>query len=127
MLGRTNNILCPVSALLAYLAARGDGPGFLFLLSDGRPLTKHSSVREALSAGGVDSSRYAGHSFRIGAATAASTCGLNDSTIQAGGRVQPFNYTFALLGMNLPVFQQSSGMGQLSQNNNSDIVVISFL
>ena len=64
VLGRTNNILCPVPAVSAYLSARGDGPGFLFLFSDSRPLTKHRfiySVHEALSAGGVDPSRYAGH------------------------------------------------------------------
>ena len=89
VLGRTNNDLCPVTALLAYLAVRGNGPGFLFLFSDGRPLTKQRfihCVREALSAMGVDSSQYAGHSFRIGAATAAAACGLNDSTIQMLGR-----------------------------------------
>ena len=28
--GKTNNKLCPVTAVLAYLALRGNGPGFLF-------------------------------------------------------------------------------------------------
>ena len=30
ILGKTDNDLCPVSALLAYLARRGDSPGALF-------------------------------------------------------------------------------------------------
>ncbi len=51
VLGRTHNALCPITALLAYLAKRGNGPGFLFLFRDGRPLTKSrfvARVRQAL-------------------------------------------------------------------------------
>ena len=95
VLGRTRNALCPVTALLAYLALRGNGPGFLFLCAGGHPLTKQrfiSAVREALATIGVDPSQYAGHSFRIGAATAAGVCGLNDSTIQMLGRWQSSAY-----------------------------------
>ncbi|XP_064384103.1 uncharacterized protein LOC135333113 [Halichondria panicea] len=89
VLGRTNNPLCPVTALLSYLALRGNRQGFLFLFADGRPLTKSrfvSQVRDALSRLGVDSSRYAGHSFRIGAATAAGAHGLSEPVIQMLGR-----------------------------------------
>ena len=71
VLGRTKTILCPVAALLAYLVIRSNGPGFLFLFTDGRPLTKArftSEVRSALSAVGLNPNLYAGHSFRIGAA-----------------------------------------------------------
>ena len=85
VLGKTNNDLCPVTALLAYLALRSSGPGSLFLFLDRRPLTKQrfiQPVRQALSAIGVDHSQYAGHSFCIGAATTASAHGLSDSTIQ---------------------------------------------
>lgn len=95
VLGRTNNTLCPVTDLLAYLAVRGNGPGFLFLFSDGHSLTKQcfiSRTRDALSANGVDSSKYAGHSFRIGAATAACARGINDSIIQMLGRWQSSAY-----------------------------------
>ncbi len=79
VLGRTNNLLCPVTALLSYLALRGNRQGFLFLFADGRFVSK---VRDALSHLGVDSSRYAGHSFRIGAAGAH---GLSEPVIQMLG------------------------------------------
>ena len=52
IVGKTNNKLCPVSALLAYMAIRGSKPGFLSHFEDGRLLTKKrfvNAVREALS------------------------------------------------------------------------------
>ena len=79
VVGRTNNKLSPVAVMLAYVAIRGNNPGFLFKFQDGRPLTKSrfvESVRGALRAAGFDPKAYAGHSFRIGAATTASACGL---------------------------------------------------
>ena len=84
-IGRTNNDLCPIAAMMAYLAIRGGSEGPLFRFKSGQPLTRErfvTKVREALSASGVDHSKYAGHSFRIGAATTAAQCGIADSTIQ---------------------------------------------
>ena len=52
--GRTNSIICPVTALLAYLAIRPPSPGPLFIHDDGSPLTRSglvSAVRAALSGG----------------------------------------------------------------------------
>lgn len=46
------------------------------------------SGREALAALSLDPSHYAGHSFRIAAATAAKVCSLSDLTIQKLGRWQ---------------------------------------
>ena len=89
VVGRTNNKLCPVAAVLAYLALRGNGPGFLFKFQDGKLLTKTrfiEAVRSALDAARLEPKAFAGHSFRIGAATTANACGLNDSTIQMLGR-----------------------------------------
>ena len=60
-LGRTYDRLCPVSALLAYLAVRPPTPGPLFLLSSGVPLSRRflvTSVRTALSSVGIDTSRF---------------------------------------------------------------------
>ncbi len=89
VVGKTSDKLCPVAATLAYLALRGNGPGFLFKFRDGRPLTKArfvDAVRSALATAGLNPKDYAGHSFRIGAATTAHSRGLNDSTIQTLGR-----------------------------------------
>ena len=88
-LGRTSNELCPVAALLHYLAIRPTQDGPLFILEDGRFLSKDllvQKLRQALSAGGIDSSSYSGHSFRIGAATTAAACGIEDSLIKILGR-----------------------------------------
>ena len=46
--GKTGDILCPVSALLAYLAVRGALPGPLFQLQDRSPLTKDYFSSEQL-------------------------------------------------------------------------------
>jgi hypothetical protein len=87
--GRTGSKLCPVAATLSYMAFRGPIQGPFFLLEDGTPLTKSVftfKVREALTEAGLDPTHYAGHSFRIGAATAAAQIGLEDSTIKSLGR-----------------------------------------
>ncbi len=68
--GKTGNLLCPVTAMMAYLARRGDGPGVLFRFQNGQLLTRErfvSRVRQALKQPGIDPSKYAGHSFRSGA------------------------------------------------------------
>ena len=88
-LGRTTSPLCPVTAVLAYMASRQDTPGPFFRDRRGRPLTKATfvqKVRHALSQLGLPAEQFAGHSFRIGAATAAAKVGLEDSVIQAQGR-----------------------------------------
>ena len=95
-LGRTKSDLCPVSAILFYMVRRGTAPGPFFRFSDGRCLTRDlfvSGVKLALQAAGVESSKYAGHSFRIGAATTAALCGLQDSLIKTLGRWESSAYT----------------------------------
>ena len=94
-IGRTNNDLCPVMAMLAYLAKRGGDQGPLFRLNDGRPLTRShfvTALRAGLSASGIDQSQYCGHSFRIGAATTAAQQGIPDSTIKMLGRWESSDY-----------------------------------
>lgn len=88
-IGRTGGPLCPVEAVTAYVSARGTAAGIFFRFSNQDPLTKArfvSRVRQALMAVGLPYDNFAGHSFRIGAATAAAKAGLEDSTIRVLGR-----------------------------------------
>ena len=88
-MGRTHNELCPIETMLAYLAKMGGRQGFLFLFEDGCLLTRDRfvrAVREALEKAGIDQKSYAGHSFRIRAATTAARCGIHDSTIKMLGK-----------------------------------------
>ena len=88
-LGRTDTALCPVAAVLPYLALRGPGDGLLFRFKDGRALTRSrlvTAIREALAKAGLKPEEFAGHSFRIGAATTAAACGLPVDLIKMLGR-----------------------------------------
>ena len=94
-IGRTNNDLCPIAAMLAYIARRGGDQGPLFRRSDGQPLTRShfvTALRAGLTACGFDQSKYCGHSFRIGAATTAALQGIPDSTIKVLGRWESSAY-----------------------------------
>ena len=94
-IGRTGNTLCPVAAMLAYLAVGPRRGGPLFLFKDGRPLTRARLVdhlHQALLKAGIDPSAFNGHSFRIGAATTAHQKGIEDSSIQMLGRWQSSAY-----------------------------------
>ena len=65
------------------------------LLIEGRPLTREvfvAKVREALSEAGFDPLKFAGHSFRIGAASTAARRGVEDSLIKTLGRWQSSAY-----------------------------------
>ena len=78
-LGKTSSVVCPVVALLNYLAIRPGPAGPLFMFQDGSPLSRDQFVRkvkQALYAANVDKSQYSGHSFRIGAATSAAAAGV---------------------------------------------------
>jgi len=87
---RTQNELCPVSAVLAWLTNReADRTTPLFYFQSGAPLTRSTFVtrfKAALTTAGIDAARFSGHSFRIGAATTAARKGLSDSTIKRLGR-----------------------------------------
>ena len=88
-LARVEGPVCPVKALLPYLVLRGSSPGPLFRFQDGSTLSRArlvSAVCTALASHGLDVSRFNGHSFRIGAATTAAACGIEDSLIQTLGR-----------------------------------------
>ena len=90
-MGRTGMEVCPVTAILPYLVVRrarfASGP--LFVNEKGSPLSRIALVtwlRSTLNKAGIDSSKFSGHSFRIGAASVAAARGVEDSTIQTLGR-----------------------------------------
>jgi len=89
-LGATDGRLCPVKALLPYLAIRPEHSNSpIFIFKDGRPLTRQRFshlLNTLLSRLGYDSTLYNTHSFRIGAATTARQANIPDSSIQMLGR-----------------------------------------
>jgi len=94
-MGSTGNDLCPVNAMLVYLARRGPQSGPLFLFENGRFLTWDRFVRQiksALMAAGVSCKHYSGDSFRIGAASTAASRGIPEATIKTLGRWESSAY-----------------------------------
>ena len=94
-LGATSEELCPVAAILDFLAARWNTPGALFINSDGTPMRRRqfvSKIQHALHLAGVNERHFNGHSFRIGAATSASQAGVPETTIKLLGRWSSMAY-----------------------------------
>ena len=90
-IGSTSGTICPVRALKTYLSRTAmDHVGPLFCYSNGTPLSRSQFTKElrALLAhgAGINTVDYAGHSFRIGAATTAASKGLPHWLIQTLGR-----------------------------------------
>ena len=76
------------------MALRGPGEDPLFCFQNGNPLTRQRLVTtmwKVLQRVGIDCSKYLGHSFRIGAATAAAK-GIQDSLIKTMGRCESVAY-----------------------------------
>lgn len=87
----TQTSTCPVAAMTTYLAyAPAPTTAPLFTLQSGRLLTREfltATLRQLLPAAGVpQADLYAGHSFRIGAATSAAAANVPDWLIQTMGR-----------------------------------------
>ena len=88
-LGVSGTAVCPVAALMRYLAVRPPGDGQLFVWENSRPLTRTTFVthlRRGLQSAGLDMSQFSGHSLRIGAATSAAAAGVPDHLIKTLGR-----------------------------------------
>jgi len=84
-----NDELCPIAALLGYLACRPSFPWFLFLFSDGTQLSRihqYAELKVVLRATRIDTAGYSGHSFHIGEATIAVQVSFSGSLIQTLGR-----------------------------------------
>ena len=94
-LGRTRGTICLVVATLKYMVERDLSKGPLFRFENGRVLTRErfvTAVREALTTKGVDSSKYCGHSFHIGAAKTAVGLRIQDSLVRTMGRWESSAY-----------------------------------
>ena len=88
VIGRTQSPVCAVRAVAHFLCLRGNTPGPLFVFREGQALSRQSFtcfLRHRLAACG-HLGFYAGHSFRIGAATTAAAAGVPAHIIKAMGR-----------------------------------------
>ncbi|XP_067322346.1 integrase/recombinase xerD homolog [Anolis sagrei] len=86
--------LCPIRTLTKFLGVWGSTPGLLFIHQDGSPLTRFMAIcRGALRKLGLPHGEFGGHSFRIGAATAAAGSGIPVDSIKAMGRWRSSVYT----------------------------------
>ncbi len=95
MLQRTDLDICPVKAVLEFMAARVPGPCSFFTGQDGVGLTRRDfvvEVRKALVEKEIPEARISGHSIRIGAATAAAACGASEKEVKALGRWRSREY-----------------------------------
>ena len=95
ILGKTVDDHCPIMALLDNLTRRRHKSEALFQWHDGTPLSKTwfvEAVRQALTTAYLPAQDYAGHSFRIGAATTAAMVELEYSTIQTLGWWKSVSY-----------------------------------
>ena len=94
-LGKTGSPICPVDAILPYLAVRDNRPGPLFIFRDGRMLTRQTFgtlLDNVLDQLHLPPGEFNTHSFRIGAATSAKEAGIADSQIMMLGRWQSNAY-----------------------------------
>ena len=122
-LGNTGKALCPVSAILNYMAIHPEGEGPLLVLRDGRPLLKEVSIRKvraALEAAGIDRRSYSGHSFRIRVATSAAALGAPAHLIKAMGQWTSEAYQ---LYIHTPPHLDRSSSGRLSNPGTSPSII----
>ena len=108
-LGRTNSVVCPVKALLPYLAIRVSSQGCLFTSEDQTPLTRaqfKTLLSSMLRLAGLDDSNYNTQSFQIGAATTAKAISIADVHIQLLGWWRSSAYQ-GYIKMPTPVLQSS--------------------
>lgn len=80
---------CPVQAMLNFCKNRGHQPGPLFCHTDMSPITVSQFSAElyrCLIFCSLDTSRYKGHSFRIGATCLAADKGFSDAQIRTLSR-----------------------------------------
>ena len=95
MLGKPDDMVCPVSSLLAYLAIRGSKHGTLFIMANKHCFTPplfRTSLLQILKSLGLSTQEYSTHSFRIGAVTSAKAAGISYLHIKMFSRWQSDAY-----------------------------------
>ena len=121
-LGKSGTTVCPVAAIVNYLVARPREVGPLFVWADGSPLTRDcfvGRIRSILSRVVPNSSDYAGHSFRIGAATSAAVAGIPDNLIKTLGRWQSEAYMLYIRQPGEALAATSRILGSLPPSDNT--------
>ena len=89
IVARCPSLLCPVTAMQQYFLLAKPRSGPLFYFQSGRYLTRSSVthlLRDSARSAGLPHESLKGHSFRIGAASAAAAAGLPDWLIKVLGR-----------------------------------------
>ena len=89
VVARCSSLLCPVSATQRYFMLAQPRPRPLFYFQSGRLLTRSSVthlLQDSARCAGLPYESLKGHSFRIGAASAAAAAGLPDWLIKVLGR-----------------------------------------
>ena len=88
IIGRTDGVLCPIQAMLRYIAARSSHSGALFKFKNGRSASRSwfsKRLKQVVAKSGFQGD-FTSHSLRIGAASEASKAGFPDSLVQVLGR-----------------------------------------
>ncbi len=94
-LGRTDQEICPVKAVLKHMAVRKAGKGPYFRTEGAAGLTRKvfvSEVKKDLARQGIAGDGISGHSFRIGAATTAAQNEATPEELKALGRWRSREY-----------------------------------
>ena len=85
-LEKTDSLICPVTAILPFLAVRGNRDCPLFILKDGQMLTRQlfsSFLDDILSKLQLNQSHFNTHDFfRIGATTTAKEAGVDNTFVK---------------------------------------------
>ena len=90
--------LCPVTALLEYVAGRGSDHSELFQRVTKKgpaplsPAWVNKKIRECVAAAGLPPGRYSSHSFRAGRTTDLVAMNYDDATIRESGRWRSMAY-----------------------------------
>ena len=118
-LRKSGNLLCPVQALVDFLLLRPNITGGLFIWENGSVVSKEqfiSALRLTLVQVGLDSKLFAGHSFRIGAATSAASAGVPAHVIKHLGRWSSDAHLLYIRSDNDP---QVTGIASILAESNS--------